>query len=247
MTTLTPGDRDLARFNAAIRQLYLGGSNNTGKVTLRAGQTTTTVVHEGCNPNSHVSLMPLTASAVTAMLSDPPLPTLTAFAPKIITATRVLSAANGNVSYTGVGFKPTVVEFIAGISGSTVGHRTPYGFDDGTHHFSTTELLGATNSQTFQNIVSLLIGDDAAGGNFASAAIASMDVDGFTLTWTKNGTPTATATFAALCSPPAPVINTSAGASGVRVTARTTGSFTLTHPSSAAVDQTFTYSVTGGQ
>lgn len=66
MSNISPAERDPARFNAAIRQLYAGGSNNTGKVTLRASQTTTTVNHESCNPNSHINLMPLTASALTA-------------------------------------------------------------------------------------------------------------------------------------------------------------------------------------
>lgn len=69
MTSPTPGERDPARFNTAIRQLYAGGSNNTGKVTLRASQTTTVINHQSTNPNSHISWSPLTASALTANLA----------------------------------------------------------------------------------------------------------------------------------------------------------------------------------
>jgi hypothetical protein len=67
MTSPPPGDRDAARNNAAVRQLYVGGANNRGTFTLRASQTTTVIAHEGVNPNSHISWTPLTASAVTAL------------------------------------------------------------------------------------------------------------------------------------------------------------------------------------
>ena len=67
MTSPAPGDRDTARTNAAIRQLYAGGANNRGTFTLRASQTTTVVTHEGVNPNSHITWTPLTASAVAAL------------------------------------------------------------------------------------------------------------------------------------------------------------------------------------
>jgi hypothetical protein len=69
MSNLSPGERSAAKFNTSIRQLYAGGSNNTGTVTLRASQTTTVVPHQSCNPNSHISLMPTTANAQTAFLA----------------------------------------------------------------------------------------------------------------------------------------------------------------------------------
>lgn len=243
MTTLTPADRDLARFNAAIRQLYQGGSNNTGKVTLRASQTTTVVNHESIQPNSHISIMPLTASALAAMISVA-VP-LVALVPKIIPLTRVLSVASGSVSYTGVGFRPSLVSFIGAVQGPFIGFATLGGYDDGTNHWCGFGLSGGAAGQVFaSNIRSIITGDDAAGANYQDGHITSMDADGFTIAWVKNGTPTATATFMAACSPPA--VTDSVTTNGVRVSSRTTGSFTLTHPSNAAVDQNFSYSVTGG-
>lgn len=225
MTSPTPAERDPARFNAAIRQLYKGGSNNTGMVTLRANQTTTVVNHQSCNPNSHISMMPLTAGALRALLP----------APKMYLATRVLSLATGNVAYTGLGFKPTLILFQTGITGVAMWGST--GSGDGTNN----ECIefNQTGGVIFQANNAGIQRDNAGGTNFQSFTVASMDVDGFTLAWSKIGTPTATATINALCHP-------ETGVSGVRVSARTTGSFTLTHASNAAVDQTFTYSITGG-
>ncbi len=235
MTSPTPAERDPARFNAAIRQLYAGGSNNTGKVTLRASQTTTVVNHQSCNPNSHISIMPLTASALTATEA------LSTKAAKIITLTRVLSVASGTVAYVGVGFKPSAVQFTANASG--VGYSSWGGGDDGVIHNCFNALLGVSPfSAALQTTVSIVTGDNTAGTNYQVAAISSMDTDGFTLSWTKVGTPTATANITALCFPE----SASSTINGVRVSSRTTGSFTLTHPSNAATDQNFTYSITGG-
>src|SRR6266478_8910040 len=107
MTCPTPAERDPARFNSAIRQLYAGGSNNTGTVTLRANQTTTTVNHQSCNPNSHISLMPLTESGRKVIVQNP----------KILGLTRLLNAATANIAYTGLGFKPSFIQFNVGVAG----------------------------------------------------------------------------------------------------------------------------------
>jgi hypothetical protein len=241
MTNLTPGDRDVSRFNAAIRQLYQGGLNNTGSVTLRASQTTTVVNHESVNPNSTISLMPMSRSALAAQAALPP--TIVAKTPKIIILSRVLSAASGNVSYTGVGFQPVLVEFLAGVGGA-LGYMST-GNDDGTNH-TAIGVLGGGTAAAYQTAFSGLVGDNAAGTNFQKFLIATMDVDGFTLTWTKTGTPTATASITATCYPPADTLSPGGSGGGVYVSSRVTGSFTLTHPSNAAIDQTFAYSVLGG-
>lgn len=222
MTSPTPGERDPARFNAAIRQLYAGGSNNTGKVTLRANQVTTVVNHQSCNPNSHISIMPLTASALRAFLPTP----------KMLLTTRVLSAAAGNVAYTGLGFKPTFIQFQTGISGGS--NWGSWGSSDGVNNNCLESSL--TLGVFYQGGMAGIQRDNAAGSNFQNFTIASFDSDGFTLAWAKTGTPTATAAITANCYPE----------TGVRVISRTTGSFTLGHTSSAAVDQTLTYSITGG-
>lgn len=69
MTSPPPATRNIPDLTAAMRQLYLGGSNNTGTVTLRPSQTTTVIPHQACNPFSHISIMPLTANAQTAFLA----------------------------------------------------------------------------------------------------------------------------------------------------------------------------------
>lgn len=222
MTSPTPGERDPARFNAAIRQLYMGGSNNTGTVTLRANQTTTTVNHQSCNPNSHISVMPLTESALKAFLPTP----------KMYLVTRVMSVAAGNVAYTGLGFKPTMIQFQNGIVGNNLWGSV--GSSDGNNH----ECIefNQAGGVIFQANVAGIQRDDIAGANYQAYTVASMDADGFTLAWIKNNTPTLTVSINAVCTPE----------TGVRVLSRTTGSFTLGHSSKADVDQTLTYSITGG-
>lgn len=240
MSNISPGERDPAKMTAAIRQLYAGGSNNTGTVKLRASQTTTVVNHESVTPNSHISIMPLTASALAATMPLVTLPTLTDFAPKMFPFTRVLSAAAGNVSYTGIGFKPSLIQFMAAVVAGNP--FAEIGAGDGTNEFN---VQIASSSTAFTSFVFSMI--DAGGAAFQQAALASLDVDGFTLTYTKTGAPTSTWNIVAVCHPPKPVL---AGGGvtpgGVYVSARTLGSFTLAHPSNAASDQNFTYSVTGG-
>jgi hypothetical protein len=235
MTNLSPGDTDVKKFNSAIRQLYAGGSNNTGTVTLRASQTTTVVNHESCNPKSHISLTPTTASAAAAMQ---PTTVLTSFTPKLLSFTRVLTAAGGNVAYTGVGFKPSLVQFMCGLPGGSDVFAS-IGQSDGTTN--TCLSMAAGTEINFFSAAGIMV--DAISA-YQSFVIASMDSSGFTLTWSKTGSPTSTQNCTATCFPPADAISSAAG--GVEITARTTGSFTITHPSNAASDQTFTYSVTGG-
>lgn len=98
--------------------------------------------------------------------------------------TRNASSASGNVSYTGVGFKPSLVVFYAAVStvqdfmigaGNATAGRALY------NNFANT--LGA-NLQA----VAFYYRRDFGGGNFdiQSATIASMDSDGFTLTYTRT-------------------------------------------------------------
>lgn len=227
MTNPTPAERDPAQFNSAIRQLYAGGSNNTGTVTLRQNQTTTVVNHQSCNPNSHISIMPLTENALIAFMPTP----------KILFFTRDLSLAAGIVAYTGFGFKPSFIKFQTGISGG--GIWASQGQIDVRASGSCLEFNGGTAPIIyFQGGLVLIQRDNPSGSNFQSVGPGgiSFDPDGFSLNWGKSGTPTAIASIMAECWPE----------TGVRVSSRTTGSFTLTHSSINAAGQTITYSVTGG-
>lgn len=53
----------LSRVTQAVRELFEGRSNAVGTITLRAGQTTTTVTATNCGLDSRVFLMPTTAHA----------------------------------------------------------------------------------------------------------------------------------------------------------------------------------------
>jgi len=51
----------------AVRQLIEGRSNATGRVTLRANETTTTITGETVNENAEVFLTPRTSNAAAAL------------------------------------------------------------------------------------------------------------------------------------------------------------------------------------
>lgn len=57
------GERDPARVNQSIRDLFAGRSNAVGTVTLTANQATTAVTAINCGKDSKVFLMPTTANA----------------------------------------------------------------------------------------------------------------------------------------------------------------------------------------
>jgi hypothetical protein len=112
---------------------------------------------------------------------------------KVGTFTRVMSVASGNVAYTGVGFKPKAVLFLATVTNGTVA-TTSKGVDDGTSRFA---LIGFTTTGDDAGFTSssaaISLFDDTSSANTNTAVVASFDADGFTLTWTKAGTPTTTA------------------------------------------------------
>jgi hypothetical protein len=100
------------------------------------------------------------------------------------TFTRDSNSATGNVAYTGVGFKPSLIVFYAAIdtvSDFMVGSGTASAGRALYNNFANS--LGA-NSQA----VAFYYRRDFGGGNFSiqSATIASMDADGFTLAYTRT-------------------------------------------------------------
>ena len=109
---------------------------------------------------------------------------------KIGTFTRDLTTATGDVAYSGVGFKPTILVFIAGvIEVSTMS----IGIDDGTNSYSVYDNYYNLN---FAWAVSstLAICVIPSPGISQSGLVKTLDADGFTVTWTKTGLPTGTAT-----------------------------------------------------
>lgn len=101
--------------------------------------------------------------------------------------TRDMTATSGAVAYTGVGFAPKSVIFIGNISGSTLNFSS-WGVDDGTTagSLAITTVAGVTTSGIGNSISMYETGTQAQ-----TAKISSLGADGFTLAWTKAGTPSA--------------------------------------------------------
>jgi hypothetical protein len=94
--------------------------------------------------------------------------------------THNMTAASGTQSITGVGFKPSAVSFSFCIP--TVQPGT--GFDDGVNKNCTCYKYGS-----WETYGSAIFMEPVSVGNYQTAYISSFDADGFTLTWTKAGSP----------------------------------------------------------
>lgn len=114
---------------------------------------------------------------------------------KNINLTRSMTAVTGSVAYTGVGFKPSALVMLANIANTT---SLAFAIVD-----SGTNVQGETfygNNLTTTNSFLTVFEADGTATKIQQAALASFDSDGFTLSWTKTGTPAAaTITIAVLC------------------------------------------------
>lgn len=99
--------------------------------------------------------------------------------------TRALDAATGNVSYTGLGFRPTNIEFVAAVSGTVEICSGSAGVGVGLQNRCiTTDAAGANTSSA--DAIRII---RSSAGNEQKATVISFDADGFTLAWTKVGAP----------------------------------------------------------
>lgn len=110
---------------------------------------------------------------------------------KLISLTRAPGTSSGSVSYTGVGFTPTSIIFFGAPGGTTnVGF---IGLVDSARSGASLYDLGAPTIA----VAAVAVG---AVGALQSATVSSYDADGFTLAWTKTGSPGgADYTIYALC------------------------------------------------
>ena len=121
--------------------------------------------------------------------------TLSAF--KTITFTRDMTAASGDVAYTGVGFQPRQVVFFASVASNAAGS---WGVDDGTNVECIFQYSdGSMDSSSALSPNKSIYFDNGAGSDYTSAKISAIGSDGFTLTWTLHNSLSATATIIALC------------------------------------------------
>ena len=105
----------------------------------------------------------------------------------------MLTSAPGNVSYTGVGFKPTAIFGLF------------YGPGNSTHGFGIIDKTTASGvgvngaGVAYQDSTTTIFSLSPASGQAFNATLVSLDTDGFTLQWTKIGSPTGTSQLAFLC------------------------------------------------
>lgn len=114
---------------------------------------------------------------------------------KVGNFTRDLTAASGNVSYTGVGFKPTSITLLGALNNETSDSVVYNGFADSAKSGSCL-YLDATAVAAVSSAANLIkvVGPGSAA-NLQTADVNSYDADGFTLAWTKTNTPTGVVTF----------------------------------------------------
>lgn len=110
----------------------------------------------------------------------------------VIESTKNLADATGDTAYTGVGFRPSSIVAIAGVTSS---YPMAIGFSDAA---TTVRSVGQYGANTFFS-GAYLLALASSGGNQNVATVKSYDTDGFTLTWTKSGSPTGTAGIFFLC------------------------------------------------
>jgi hypothetical protein len=108
------------------------------------------------------------------------------FSVKVLSATRDMTASSGDVAYTGTGFTPKVVLCFAGVTSK----GTSCAVDDGTTRGG---AVTYTNSGLIANTTDHLVAvyDGPAAAQLGD--IKSFDANGFTITYSKAGSPTGTA------------------------------------------------------
>ena len=101
---------------------------------------------------------------------------------KLGTFTRDVATVSGDVSYTGVGFKPSVVILMSTIDATS---RVSIGLDDGTTHYCVYGYYTSAGEWRMSAADSIRTYLDES--NYHTGKVKTMDADGFTVTWTKTG------------------------------------------------------------
>lgn len=114
---------------------------------------------------------------------------------KIVTATRDLTAASGSVAYTGVGFQPSCIIALSFVNATaTFG----VGVSDSTKASNAMSYYGSNLVTAGSVLINAFLADSSAS-NHQTASVSTYDSDGFTLSWSKIGSPTGTANVYFLC------------------------------------------------
>lgn len=103
--------------------------------------------------------------------------------------TRDTSTATGTQAVTGVGFKPIAAVFFA-TQDSTAGEAS-WGMDAGSGPNSILDNYSSTANSYANGSVSIYDQESTTTNNY-QGTVSSFDNDGFTISWTKAGSPTGT-------------------------------------------------------
>ena len=136
-----------------------------------------------------------TANNIPVLDANALLPASLLLKSKLLVATRDFAAAGAptDVAYTGVGFTPTSIIALAVLHGSVdfiVGFADSAKTQDG--------LTRSYDGNMYHN-ANIFLGCSTAAGAYQNGVLKSFDADGFTLTWTKGGSPTGTFDLYFLC------------------------------------------------
>ena len=149
-------------------------------VSIAAAAETTMVKQNRLNSTAASNARIANASATTVTADNyPEAPRV-----KVGSFTRLLSGATGHVSYTGLGFRPTSIEFTAAVDTS---NEFCMGFADAQAGRCLTSDSASSKVSSGDCIRIIRVG----GGNEQKAVLVSFDADGFTLAWTLVGAPPA--------------------------------------------------------
>lgn len=104
---------------------------------------------------------------------------------KVKAETRDMTAASGSVSYTGYGFKPSCIIFFSCIS---FGVLASWGIVD---MIKTAMVISHDYANVYVGETNPVIEIAESGTQMQIGYLTAFDADGFTLSWTKLGTPSA--------------------------------------------------------
>lgn len=177
---------DLTTAQAYTNKTLTDSTNNVMAKSLKSA-TTTVDVSASTAPSANQVLTATDSTHATWQT-----PATVALSSKVITLTRDLSTATGDVSYTGVGFIPTSLNAFGVVDGTAF---VSEGFSDST---KTSQCMYQYGANTWSMSSGLLAMSPTISA-YQIATVKSYDADGFTLTWTKTSTPTGTATVRIIC------------------------------------------------
>lgn len=116
---------------------------------------------------------------------------------KRITASRVMDATDGNVAYTGVGFKPRALIVLSGVTGDI---NPTWGICDADGNAAGISAYNLSSNATKHGSTTFIRGfTGTAGSAYTTGTLVSMDADGFTLSWVKTSPASLTLDMHFLC------------------------------------------------